>query len=363
MRRKLLIVSVLTVAMLGLTSCGSKPANSDESVATVKNADETEVTSEEIEQQSETTDNEASTEAAAEESDNGKQDSSEVIWYMDSEGLKSDELGIFIKKDNNAREHVLGLSKLLLSGESVYCDYYDGDIDAYISEEYPIGYGPSLCIPYVYYSLGYYGNMQKASIGDVEYAYVLAKDSAFVVFVRNGIAVSISISIESDETVENSINRIWNESIELCDEFDMDCMAYMTDDGIYCPALGMKFSGRSRVKSAICFNEGLSGETRECIKFANELPEYIDEDVQNAKDAVEKCVESYMADFDDVLAGETETRNFGKYTYYGKGYTITSEGGLGNGTTYFCSDDTEWSINFRYFKDGENYIDCIESLE
>ncbi len=66
MRRKLLIVSVLTATMLGLTSCGSKPANSDESVATVQNVDETEVTSEEIAQQSETIAEEISTEVSME---------------------------------------------------------------------------------------------------------------------------------------------------------------------------------------------------------------------------------------------------------------------------------------------------------
>ena len=361
MRKKLLIVSVLAAAMLGLTSCGSKSNDAAKSVETVQNVDETEVTSEEIEQQSETVAEETSTEAAAEESDNGKQDSGEVVWYMDSEGLKSDELGIIIRKDNNDGEHILALSKTLQSNLAVYCDYYDGDIDSYISE-YPIGYGPYRYLDYVSYWIGEI-NMQKASIGDVDYAYVLDDDSVFVAFVGNGIAVSTSIYLEANETVEDCVNRIWNEAIGLCDEFDMDCMAYMADDGIYCPALGMKFTGRFKGKRVICCREGLPGEVNECIEFKNELPENIGEDVQDAKDAVEKCVESYMADFDDVLAGETETRNFGKYTYYGKGYTITNEWGLGNGTTYFCSDDTEWSINFSYFKDGENYIDCIESLE
>lgn len=371
MRKKLLIVSVLAAAMLGLTSCGSKSNDAAKSVEAVQNVDETEVTSEEIEQQSETAAEETSTEAVAEESDNGKQDSGEVVWYMDSEGLKSDELGIIIRKDSNAREHVLGLVKDLQGDVRVYCDYYDGDIDAYISEytgdidntsEFPIGYGPYMCLFTNTYYLGDY-DMQKASVDDVEYAYILDDDHAFAVFVGNGIAVSVSIRLEANETIEDCMNRIWNEAIGLCDEFDMDCMAYMADDGIYCPALGMKFTGRFKGKQAICFKESLYGEEEECIEFQNSLPRDIGDDVQDAKDAVEKCVESAIAGFDDTLAGETETRDFGKCTYYEKGYTITSEWGFGNGHTYFCSDDTEWFIDFRYYKDGENYIDCIESLE
>ncbi len=364
MRRKLLIVSMLVFAMMGLTSCGSKSADADESVQTVEtvqSVDEEESSSDEIEQQSETAADEVSTELETEEAEESGQDGSEVMWYMDSEGMKSDELGIVMRKNPDDEEQVFGLSgffaRKTYDTVSVECNYYNGNIDtyAYISGT---------------------NDMQKTSIGGVEYAYTYYdnyysnNDSVYVVFAGNGIAVSAVIPLAENETVEEAMNCIWNDEqrIGLCDEFEMDCMAYMTDDGIYCPVLGMKFLADSTNKRAICRRESAQDEVHESIKFEycyKGIPSLVfNENVQDAKDAVEKCVKFAMKGSEDsTSAGETETRNFGKYTYYGKGYTWINEYSFGDGTKYFCSDDTEWTIEFSYDNGGENYIDCIESLE
>lgn len=360
MKRKLLIVSVLASAVLGLASCGSKPADSAESVATVQNAGETETAkSEEIEQQSETAAEEASTEIVTEEAASNEQDSSEVIWYMDSEGLKSDELGIVIRKDNDSDQKIEMSCDTDSQYDWLYCDYYNGDIDTYISESAFLSTLSSYSIMYMDKS-----DMKKASIDNVEYAYVLGNHgSALVVFVGNGIAISTEI-YQGEETVEEHMKSIWNkeevfEKIKVCscDEFQMDCMAYMTDDGIYSPALGIKFN----IDEGMYLRTSCRQVDKGQIDFSNKLSYYA-EDAKDAQDAVEKYVKYYTDlsnTFQESNAGELETIDFGKYTYYGKGYTYNS----GSVDKYFCSDDTEWNIDFNYVNGNEDYINCIESLE
>ncbi len=362
MRRKLLIVSMLFFAMMGLTSCGSKSADSDESVQTVEtvqSVDEEESSSDEVEHQSETAADEASTEFTTEEAEESGQDGSEVMWYMDAEGLKNDELGIIIRR-NNDKNQVLGMSVSdgYDNGLQFYCDYYDGDIDTYITE-----------CPIIPELERLNGNMQKASIGDIEYAYALNDTNfAFVAFVGNGIVVSKEIYLSDGKTPEDYVRQVMSSGpskgfcIGLCEKFNMDCMAYMTDDGIYCPALGMKFTIDGISSFTVRCGQEKAYSSMDVVRITNEVSDsgaY----VEDAQYAVEKYVEREVNNWgeDRVSVGEMETIDFGKYTYYGKGYTITTE--VGGGGKYFRSDDTKWSIDFSYDDGSENYIDCIESME
>lgn len=370
MRRKLLIVSMLVFAMMGLTSCGSKSADADESVQTVEtvqSVDEEESSSDEIEQQSETAADEASTELETEEAEESGQDGSEVTWYMDSEGIKNDKLGVVIRKaDDEGR--VLKLSATLKLDDTYtefYCYYYNEDIDTYISEN------PR------FYELNYlkFGDMQKARIGNIEYAYALGgSNSALVTFVENGIAVFAVVHLNENETIDDYLNRLLDEGqgIGFCNDFNMDCMAYMSDDGLYCPALGMKFTTTGFVAfNAICDWEEISSYNSEnlstisFIRFDEWEPNSYT-DVKDAQEAAEKWIEDYKEHNKELISKgwvtikeEMETRNFGKFKYIGTG--LDYDAGVEKN---FYSDNAGWSIRFIYYDDAyKDCINCIESME
>ena len=363
MRKELLIVTSLAVVMLGLASCGSKSAAAAESIEAVQSADKIKFSSVKIEHQSETTAEETSTEVATEKIDGSEMESSEVTWYMDSDGLKNDTLGIVVRKNGNEGRLLSMSADLLLKDERAgfYCNYYDGNIDTYISE-HPIF---EETYPYNLLELN---DKQKAMINNVEYAYAIGDSgSALVVFVGNGIAVSTVLFYDEGETYEDRLNKLWSEEylIEPCDDFKMDCLAYMTDDGLYCPALGMKFTSTYIASfSANCNLKDSSyyaGGWPVSISFREWVPGITTED-KNAQDAVEKSIRYYNETNKDFIseglfpsAGEMETRNFGKYTYYGVDNNKMAE---------FYADGSGWYIDYSYGDETyKDYIDCIESLE
>ena len=365
MKRKLLIVSVLAFAMLGLTSCSSEHTEKTESattIETVQNTDGIESSSKETEQQSEAVISETSTEAAT-ENNSDEEGSGEVTWYMDSDGLKNDELGIVIRKNNDeGRVLEIQADLWLEAGRAgFYCDYYDGDIDTYISE-HPIVYGT--------YHVPEWDVKQKASIGDIEYAYstysIGSSSSALVTFVGNGIAVSAVLFYDENETYEDCLNRLWDEDqgIKLCDEFKMDCLAYLTDNGLYCPALGMKFTSTDIAGLvAICgWKDSSFGGGRPADITFREGVMGVNVTAENAQDAVEKDIENMKESNEDenVSIGKIGTRDFGKYTYYGLERTYP----YGSGEQCFYADNAGWYIEYLYMDEAyKDYIDCIENLE
>lgn len=362
MKRQLLVVSALAFAMLGLTSCGSKYSKNAESAATietVQDTDKTESSSKEIEPQSETVVSEIPAETAT-ENNGDKYSEDKVIWYMDSEGVKNDDLGIVIRK-NNDEGRVLEIQAHLSWRETgqaeFYCDYYDGDIDTYISE-HPIVYGT--------YHIPEWDVKQKASINNVEYAYAIGDSgSALVTFVGNGIAVSTVLFYDENETYEDALNKLWNEKqcIKLCDEFKMDCLAYLTDDGMYCPALGMEFTSADYTDLCVRSWEDPSFSNRRPAEITfRESDMGFMVDAENAQDAVKKLIEIWKKDneeYENVSIGKIEPRNFGKYTYYGAEKIYS----FGSGANRFFADNAGWYIDYSYDEMYKDYIDCIENLE
>lgn len=239
-------------------------------------------------------------------------------WYMDSEGIKNNELGIVIKKDkvsncsfkvtfqNPAYQQSLDIL-------SFWCGYYGGDLDSYIATE-----------------CNFEGaNTEKHEVNGVSYVCMEWENLKRIAFIGNGIMVSADI-YDVDDNIDDYIKRI--DLIKECNENTLDCLAYIADDGLYCPTLGINF---------LCDEKNVE-ETLFCAdpSFCGSMW------IRNESDANL----SYMKDIENVQEVEI---NLGKCKYLGRG--------MGEDWLFF-SDDTTWSISFS-IGEGENYEDYISIIE
>lgn len=147
---------------------------------------------------------------------------------MDSEGIKSDVLGVIIRKDSAGFDELgiwerVGVYTPHESGgggrrdQCVFkCNYYEGDLDTYISEN---------------------SGVVKGEIGDITYAYRERGWGNEIAFVGNGVILSVIVdnADESENVIGGmGINCIWPDysaSITLEDQSitGMGSMYYMTD--------------------------------------------------------------------------------------------------------------------------------------
>lgn len=328
MKRKLAAVIAVVMISMGLLACGS---NDSAPTDTVETAAETEAP-EEITEASE----EADIEPEAENEEVPEQEESVPEWYMDEEGIKSDELGIMIRRDS-AEWEKCGLSGILkiylLKEKSIInfnfeCCYYEGDIDSYVSE---------------------HKGMEKAILENVSYAF--GNDTA--VFVGNGMIFSVVLS-------ERDIEDIWEKGLSFYEGDDMDYLAYFKEDTLYCPALGIKFSGE----------EGYNGIGISCsnIKYTDGIyggKIKINNDGFFGDGSAEEILNQKVKQQEDYGRGsaidETVERDLGKYKFMGKG--VSQENG--SSEWYFLSDEVNGSINIFYTEDYklEDYLSVIEELK
>ena len=337
MKRKLVMTIVLAILSMALAACGSNNADLSTESESVQESPVQENGSEEGIQNSESNEEDimepeaTDAETEVEDTEINEQKGAGPIWYMDSEGIKNDELGVVIRKDNDALDDVLFLFKEVEHNidyiDNIYysvipeCTYYDGDLDSYISGS----------------------SYQKGTIGNIDYAY--DTDDNTLVFAGNGIIVTIDIN---DEDVENGKIDIsdYLDKVDLIkpyDESNVDCLAYIMADGMYCPALGIKFLhdvdefGLGFVGSGICcWATGPSNRIRIDIRdnkvytknanAQNILDEFVDDLISGEK-------------YTDVIE-ETAAINIGKCKYLGRGVYAKYES-----SWLFYSEETIWSIS------------------
>lgn len=364
-RRKLLAILLSTACVLLVAGCGAAGSETDaptEEAAQeeAEAAQEADAQGTEAAESEETGASEGEETAASEEQEAVQEepDLKVISWYMDEEGAKSDELGMMISKDN-------GIMDVALNQDIFTCSYYDGSLDNYIVQ-----------------NPGY----EKETWGEYEYAYCEDGTFAEVAFVGNGVALEGSFFISDlmeDESIDEYLTRA---NVQGSDEFAQDCLAYLTEDGLYSPALGLsvtynedgtsEYGNEIDSQSVSCSNYDLySGdEISRSLKissdsYQNNTGFYGMGEAESAQEALKIYVASCMEPSEYVtieyteLEGTVETAIAG-HPYLGRGLSSRWKDDASGSMDYewlFCSDDIAWTIWID--TEEETYEPCLSVIE
>lgn len=358
MRRKILL-TVLALTLMLVLGCGNREAAVETEQETV-NMEKPEVVMDEGSGLEEEVDSQLT-----ESLEEIEQEDSTLTWCMDSEGIKSDALGLIIRKDNTVFDELgfsvnFGIYTPDDSGTGgrrdqvgFSCDYYSGDLDDYISE---------------------HSNMEKGEFGDIAYAYggIFAPETEEVAFVGNGVVIHAYIDqsdMGENESLNDYLNRI--DLIKAFDESPVNCLAYIADDGLYCPALGLKLSTKGSEHNIAGIGVSCDG-ANSSVSIMDESAEgmgsmYYIVDASNAQEVVNMYVEGAIeySTVKYVAIEGTVELNLGEYSYLGRGVV----GGYDWSDTkkeewLFYSDEQTWSVKIEFEQGNqyEDYICVIESL-
>lgn len=342
MKRKMAMVATIILILTGLIACGSNSPDSaeqDEAVAVAQELTEPENTEEETET------NEESAPEPEEEIEIVEEEEDIPYWYMDSEGIKSEELGIVIKKDVALTDNFTIKAGINMRNESenkafgcnFSCGYYESDLDSYISEN-----------PFSYFPV-FYKEIKKGSIGEINYAY--GESSAFwgVLIVDNGIVFLAEFPLELG-SAEDLISKI----LKSENESNTNNLAYIMEDGFHIPALGIMIP-----------YEGGARDWDEPISVSGDR-DGISMNIWKENDAqgwVDQLLESAVSDGNTAIE-ETIEISIGKYQYLGRGVIYSDN----REAWYFVPDNADCYIglspNAQYNGGScKDYISVIESLE
>lgn len=347
MQKKLALMLSVAVISLGLLACGSQNAGTSETMEPVETSTPEAATdeAEKATEESEETGNEAETEnvEAAEQEENTP------VCYMDSEGFKSDELGIMIRKDS-ADWPRFGMTGSLMNEVSsdnntrtitnfdFTCNYYEGDLDSYISEQ---------------------KGMEKITLDNITFAVREPSENYFnreIAFVGNGIALSITLW-------DYEIEDIWKNGLNSFEEDETDYLAYFKDETLYCPALGIKFSDEDEyVDNSISFfcsdYNSAHGGGNISIDLSDRSNAFYRG--SNAEETLDNYVEQMMAVDSRSAIDETVEKTVANLKFLGRGYTE-----YGSENWLFVSDEAAYRISIFYTEGHtlEDYISVIEEIK
>ena len=355
MRRKLLAILLSGVCVLSAAACGKaglETASPEKEAAQA--AQETDVQGTEAEEGVESAETEGAEgeETEAPEMEEEPEDSP-AIWRMDEEGIKNDELGVMLSRDNGILEELSLKQSMMVfyEDESISplqefnCYYYAGDLDDYIAEN---------------------EGAEKGMLGnECAYAYQIYKNNDIkFAFVENGMILSMYVSFytgaEPDENVDIN-DYLAAANLQPCKEFTQDCLAYITEEGLYCPALGV----------AVIYEEGKNEINGQYAWLSSETEDFKYLQLSSfrwggsAQEIVDYYAKNSVNDNTEELEGTVET-------------TIAGCQYLGRGVIYhdpwadednrekwmFVSDDVKWSIEFWCTEEEghETYLSIIEPL-
>lgn len=341
MKRKIAMIVAVILISTGLIACGSNsPDSTDQDVPVAQESPELGNAEEETETNAESVPElEEEVEVVEEEEDI-------PYWYMDSEGLKNEKLGIVIKKDVAMADNFTINAGIVMRDESknkffpckFSCGYYEGDLDSYISEH---SYDPFMSM---------FSEIKKGNIGEIDYAYnEYGEYSLVVLIVENGIVFSAELSpgLGSAEEQMNKILKNENES-------NINNLAYIMKDGFHIPALGIMIPYDGEVRS---FEEYIS------VSGGGEgISLHISEE-KDARGMVDQILEDAVS-YGRTLIEETVEINIGKYQYLGRGINKSDYCEL----WYFTSDNVEHYISLENYgskqeqDDHGKYVDYISSI-
>ena len=373
MRRKALAILLSTACVLLTVACGA--AGSETAGQTEEAAAEETATAQEADSQgaeaAESADDqgaEGAQDAESAETDGSKEeetDGNSIIWYMDEDGIKSDELGMMISRNNGIMDVELAQHMMVWGGGTgtqlnFTCSYYDGSLNNYIVQN---------------------ADYKKGTWGEYEYAYQEdLNDNARVAFVGNGMVLEGRYYVSDRLEGEGRDEYLTRANIQACDEFAQDCLAYLTADGLYCPALGLSITynedgtseyGENEIDSqyVTCSNYDLSRSLEiRSDSYQNNTSYYGMGEAESAQEALEIYVASCMEPSEYKTVEHTELDGIEETTiaghpYLGRGLSSRSMDGIGS-MDYewlFCSDDIAWTIWID--TEEETYESCLSVIE
>lgn len=348
MKRKIVMLMIVTLILMGIMACGSNNQDSaDQPEPVVQESPESE-NSEEGDMPSE-----AMSEESSPEPEEIVEEENIPYWYMDSEGIKNEELGVIIKKDTATTNNFKIEAGIFMRAEDesdhtsykcrFECGYYEGDLDACIEENL-----------YANLLLVRYDEIKKGKIGELDYAYGEDENTLAVLIVDSGIVFAAEFSSKLGGA-EEQISRILESEEESC----INSLAYITDDGFHIPVLGIMipYTGNGGRRD---FDEDIYvlGES----SSGSGIRMYIYEGKNIQKDIL---LENLL-EYETSVIDETVEINIGKFQYLGTGFTQSNN----SETWYFDSEDARYYIrldanaNAEYNGgDYKDYIYIIESLE
>lgn len=353
MKRKIAMAIIAIIISAGLMACGSNSADlADQTEPVTQESSEIENTDEEDVPPAEMS-AESTPEPEIEEEEIIEEEEDFPYWYMDSEGIKNEELGVIIKKDvamrdnftlnagifirHNTDSYDVGYIK---SCDHFSCGYYEGDLDAYISEHSNS------------YPFSQFDEIKKGKIGKLDYAYGESGIFMFVFVVDNGIVFSSELLSEY-----GSADEQMSEIFESENESNINKLAYISDDGFSIPALGILISyadGEKKEDQSISVSE----------RAAKGVPLDIIED-KDAQSNVDFLLQDAVS-YGNTAIEETVEINIGKYQYSGRGVAKSNNDEI----WYFVSNDWEGYISLYVYAnaqynggDCKEYISIIENLE
>ncbi|MCM1126899.1 MAG: hypothetical protein NC429_10555 [Lachnospiraceae bacterium] len=344
MKRKLALSIIAIIISVGLMACGSNNSDSPAQIETVAQEEPELENAEEEKAEPAEVSEESSPEPAEEEPEVIEEEADVPYWYMDSEGIKNEELGIVIKKDvavtyNFTLETEIQIQSLndnRISVGNFSCGYYEGDLDTYISEIFSKDA----------YWRGAYDEIKKGKIGDIDYAYTEGGSVRMkILLVSNGIVFSAVLPADFG-SAEEQLKRI------LGSENEINSLAFITDDGFHIPALGIVIAYDSRSKE---FEDWI---------FVSGINEGITLRIEKVEDAWEKVDSDLQGAVSDGYAIEEMPEiNIGKYQYSRRGYAPRDNWYW----WYFTSDNMKYYIELygdtQYSSNYMDYISVIENLE
>ena len=366
MRRKLLAILLSGVCVLSAAACGKagletaspeKEAAQEEAVSgeEAQEEQEADAQSTEVAESTEPEGTEASEREEAEASENeAETEDNPVIWRMDEEGIKNEELGVMLSRDNGILEELSLKQSMMVFWEDegispiqeFDCDYYAGDLDDYIAEN---------------------EGAEKGMLGnECAYAYQIYKNDVKFAFVGNGMILSMYVSFytgaEPDENVDIN-DYLAAANLQPCKEFTQDCLAYITEEGLYCPALGVAViyeEGKNEINGqyAWLYPSDDNDYHRHLMLSSYRWGE-------SAQEIVDSYVENNTDDNTEGIEGTVETMIAG-YQYLGRGVVHHSPWADENNWEEwkFVSDEVKWSIDFECTEEEghETYLSIIEPL-
>ena len=359
MRRRLLAVVLSAVCVLLVAACG---AAGSETAAPTEEAAKEEA---EAAQEADTQDTEAVEDAESAETEGSEGEETEAseieeepevspaIWCMDEEGIKNNELGVMLSRDNGILEELSLKQSMMIFYENdgispiqeFNCNYYAGDLDDYIAEN---------------------EGAEKGMLGnECAYAYQIYENNDIkFAFVENGMILSMYVSFytgaEPDENVDIN-DYLAAANLQPCKEFTQDCLAYITEEGLYCPALGVAViheEGKNEINGQYVW---LSSETED-FRF---LQLSSSRGGGSAQEIVDNYAKNSVDDNTEELDGTVETTIAG-YQYLGRGVIYHDPWADEDNREkwMFVSDDVKWSIDFWCTEEEgyETYLSIIEPL-
>lgn len=342
MKKRLVMILAMFAVSGSLLACGSQSTDVQETVEVV--VEEATPMPEEVVSPETEIEKSKEVEKEVEVVEEVVEEPVEVVptWYMNEEGIVNEELGVMIRRDSAewsefgfSGSYAVNISKRELRNVTFSCYYYEGDIDSYISE---------------------HEGTKKRTLENLVCAVEEANEygaGGMVAFVGNGVVISVDLR---DYKIEEIFDTRFKNGLESCEEEQTSYLAYIKDNVLYCPSLGIKLSGAE--DEPIYDNYVLV----DCVDGGGSIHMYSESYGGTAEDRINEYVTSNLEFLGEGSAIEENVdRKFGNYKFIGRGYSAKYD----DKSWMFASDEIPYEIRIWYIEEYEldKYLSLIEELK